>query len=105
MERSPQPEPIALPIDFTGADDFPVLLANVLTVQRLQDEFIVTIGQVAPVILGDIESQRQTVQKMGTIPVKTITRFVLTENRLAEFVSLLQDALKNVTIDGTGRGD
>ncbi len=70
----------------------PILLANVFFVQQQQeDEFILTIGQVAPLVLGATrEEQQQEIQKMGKVNVKVIARIVLTRTRIGELTRILQ---------------
>jgi len=87
-------EAISLPLAFVGAEGTPVLHANIFVLQQLQGDFILTIGQAAPLLVGDVEEQRKQAQQLGTIPVTTIARVVVSRERLSEIIDILQMGLK-----------
>lgn len=103
MDNAPQPEPINIPVDFSDASRAPIFYANLFVIQQQQEqEFIITIGQAAPVLLSDPQTQMRQAEEMGTVPIKTIARFAVTEHRLAQLIDILQG---NLTHARQSRGE
>ncbi len=72
----------------------PIMLANVFTLQRNQDEYILLIGQISPPILvGSQDEQRRQLQELGTLSVRPIARIGFTQARLRELVGILESSL------------
>ncbi|MFJ6717484.1 hypothetical protein [Streptomyces sp. NPDC091259] len=60
------------------------------------DAIHLTLGQVdPPVISGSPEQMEQQLRSLGSLPVETLGRYVLTRARLAELVEVLQQAAIN----------
>ncbi len=94
---------VSIPIAFVSTT-MPVLFANVFVVQQQQrGDFVLTIGQAVPLLLGTTEEQKQQARDMGSIPVTTIARVVLTRGRLDELITILQGAIK--PLDETKEGE
>ena len=86
--------PIALPLVFVGAEDVPILYANVFVAQFQQDELLLTVGQVAPpILLGDEGERREQAERLSYVPVKVMARLALTRDRMAELLGVIQDNL------------
>jgi len=98
------PEAVQIQATFLEGEDTLVLLANVFAVQQQQeDEFVLTIGQVAPLLSGATrDEQREAARNIGKVNVKVITRVVLTKARMNEFVGILQGALSATNRDKEG---
>ena len=89
-------DPIQVPVLFVGADDTPILYVNQFVVQHQQNEFIITVGQIAPpMLLGTEEQQRQQAKQIAYVPVKVVARLALTKARLKELISVLETNLAN----------
>lgn len=68
-----------------------MFFANQYVCQFSQDEFILTLGQMAPpMLLGDEESRIAQLQHIDNVPVKPLTRIVLTYSRLVELINVLE---------------
>jgi len=89
-----QPKERKIPISFSELEATPVLLANVMFVQRFGEEYVVAIGQIAPPILvGTPAEQKHRVDTLGELSVRPVARVSLTRARLEEFIKVLQDGL------------
>jgi cytochrome oxidase assembly protein ShyY1 len=88
-------EEIRLPIVYIGTEDVPVALANQFVIQHQQNEFILTVGQIAPpILLGTDEERREQAKNVAYVPVKVVGRFTFTRQRLAELINVLQTHLR-----------
>ncbi len=78
------PGRVEVPLAFLGADEIPIQLCNHVVVQvQSEEEFIVTLGQVAPPILfGTMEEQIEQARGVGYIPVKVVARVSMTRHQL-----------------------
>ncbi len=94
METPEKRESIQIPLAYVDPENTTIAFANQFLIQLLQDEFILTVGQVTPpIILGN---QRDIdVESLGIdyIPVKVVARLGFTRQRLEELVNLLQENL------------
>jgi len=87
---------IQLPIAYLGVEETPIVFANQFAIQHFQNEFIITIGQIAPPILvGSPEERREQAKNVGYIPVTIVGRFSLTKERIRELIGALQENLSN----------
>ena len=85
-------EPVQVPVVFIGAEDTPLLYANQFVIAHLGQEFILSIGQVAPpLLLGTPEQQHEQAKQLSFVPIKTVARFAMTRERLDQLIKLLQD--------------
>jgi len=90
------PGEISFPLVYVGAEEVPVLLANVFVSQHEQNEFILTIGQlVPPMLFGTDEERLEQAKKVAYVPVKVVTRLALTRQRIVELIEVLQENLRN----------
>jgi hypothetical protein len=91
-----EPEVIQIPVAWVEADETPILLANQFLSQFQQDEFILTLGQVAPpALLGTDEEKLKEARSLSFIPVKVLARFGLTRSRVEELIGVLQQTIAN----------
>ena len=92
-----------VPLVYIGIEDVPMQYANQFIIQFQQDEFILTVAQLAPpVVLGSDEERQEQVSQITHVPVKVAARFALTRARMAELVQLLQGAIERY--DAAHRG-
>ena len=85
-------EPIRLPLFVTGADEVPIVFANMMIIQHEQQEFMLTFCQYSPPLaLGPPEAQREQVKSMPYVPVKVVSRIGFTPQRMAELIAILQE--------------
>jgi hypothetical protein len=84
------PEPIAIPVQYVGADETPIMFVNVFLVQVNQDEIILSIGQTAPPILvGSPEEALAQARKIRAHPIRITARYGMTPTRARELAGLL----------------
>jgi len=85
----------SVPLAFIGADETPMLYANHFVIQNQQNEFILTVGQIAPpMLMGTDEEKAEQLEQVDYVPVKVVARIVVTETRLKELIDVLQTNLK-----------
>ncbi len=83
-------EQIELPLFFLGAEDTPIVFANLLVVQHQNKEFILTFAQYSPPLLMGSDEERVTQAKnMPYVPVKVIARIGMTPERMKEVIDTL----------------
>ena len=93
----------SVPLIWIDRDDKAVLFANQILAQHLNDEFLISFGQVSPpAILGSEEEQQEGLARVEFVPVKTIARIGLPAQRMREFVSVMQQSLDQY--EGESRG-
>ncbi len=64
-------------------------------IQALEDEFIITVGQLAPPALIGEEAERiEQLNAIEFVPVKVVGRFGLTAQRMRELVKALNENLE-----------
>lgn len=90
-----QPDPVEIPLTFVGAEENPMLAANSFVVQHQMDEFMLTVGHVAPPLLvgTPVEQARQATQ-LPFVPVNVLGRYSITRQRLVELIDALQSNLE-----------
>jgi hypothetical protein len=85
---------VRLPLLYTGIDDTPVVLANQFVGQIERDTFILVVGQMTPpILIGTPEERRAQALQLSYVPVKTVGRYAMTKDRLAELVAMLSRQL------------
>lgn len=95
----------AVPIKWVGIEDTPVVFANQFVMQYLEEEFILTFGQlVPPVILGSDEDREAALATLSFVPTKTVGQFAFTAQRMKELVKLLQGQLDRYETRGGEAG-
>ena len=96
---------ISLPLVYVGAEEVPVLLANMFVSQFEQNEFILTVGQlVPPILIGTLEEREEQAKKVGYVAVKIVAKLGLTRQRVVELIQLLQENLRNYDTEQQRRG-
>lgn len=85
-----------VPLVWVDADDATVSFCNqVLFQQAGPDEYVLTLGHVVPPpILGTDEQRREQVRRVSFVPVKTLGRFSLTQQRVEELIGVLQTVVE-----------
>jgi hypothetical protein len=87
---------VQLPLVWVGGDEVPILFANQFLGQYHQDDFLLTVGQLAPpALLGTPEERREEALTMSFVPVKVLARFGMTRSRVEDLIGVLQQTLKN----------
>lgn len=87
--------PVQIPIAYVGTDDAPILLGNSFLVQHQQDEFILSIGHMAPpILIGEGPEVIEQARKIPFIPVKITARYSMSPARVRELAALLQQQLE-----------
>jgi hypothetical protein len=79
-----------VPVVWVGLDEAPIQFANQFAMQGIENELILTIGQIAPpMLLGTDEERRQQIEALSYVPVKTVCRVSFTPERLGELIDVL----------------
>ena len=104
MSAAEEPESIAVPIVYVGADEVPVHYANSFIVQHQQNEFFLSIGTLTPpILIGSPDEVREQAKQISYVPVRVQARIAMTRDRLVELIGLLTENL--ATFDkNKGRG-
>jgi len=69
-------------------------------IQALEDEFIITVGQLAPpALIGEEADRIEQLNAIEFVPVKVVGRFGLTAQRMRELVEALNDSQKAMRLD------
>lgn len=90
------PESYEIPTTWTDLDETEIVFSNQFLSQFIQQEFIVSFGQVAPPpIFGTPQQQEQLMKRVQFVPIKTVARLAFTRARLQELVTVLQQNLDN----------
>lgn len=89
-------QPIAIKLFLTGAEEVPIVFANVGIVQHQQNEFVLTFAQYSPPLaLGSPDDQREQVRAMPFLPVKVVARIGMAADRMAELIGVMQGNFDN----------
>ena len=77
----PEPETVTVEVEWSDVEAIPILLGNVFMVNQTHEhEFVLTIGQLAPVIVGaTLEEKQRRIREAGKLPIRTLGRFALTD--------------------------
>ena len=91
MSATPLPPPTALTlkIDWSAADDLPVMASNIFLIQQTGQEFLITFGSAVPPIFETSPTAEQ-IANLSTIKAKPIIRMALTPGRIVELLQNLQ---------------
>lgn len=88
-------EDIRVPIVWEGLDELPIHASNQILSQFTEDGFIVSFGILAPpALIGSDEERREQAQRLGYLPIRPIARVSLSEQRLQQFIEVLQQNLQ-----------
>lgn len=87
---------IQLPIAWVGSEDVSIALVNQFLGQvGLQDEVILTFGQLTPpTLLGTHEQQQEQMKDIPFVPVKPVARLGLTKAGLDQLIDVLEQTQK-----------
>lgn len=86
---------VQVPIVWVDVDQTPIQFANQFVSQFQQNEFILTIGQLAPpMILGSDEERTEQIQNLAFVTVRPLARFGLPVARVRELIHVLSDNLE-----------
>ncbi|HVP03378.1 MAG TPA: hypothetical protein VMT10_12480 [Solirubrobacteraceae bacterium] len=102
-----EPDGVAVPIVWVGADDLPVYHANQFVAQVSNGEVFLTVGEmVPPAIVGaTVEERREQAEAIQYVPVKPVVRLAFSPTRLNELISILQITKENHEAQGKVFGD
>lgn len=90
--EDPAPQRLRFRMDWRVADGYPVSYANEFMVQIVRDEFILTLGQLAPP--GIVNPTREEIEAFPkTISPMVVARIAVTPGSLKRFIELLQRQL------------
>jgi hypothetical protein len=83
--------------EWVDADQLPIELANQFACVFLGSrEFVLSIGQASPpILLGTDEEREEQLRGISSIPIHTIARLVLTDERIRELIGVLEQSLDN----------
>lgn len=90
-----EPEYIQVRVAWIGVDETPIQFVNQVLAQFSENEFIVTLGQIAPpVMLGDEQERREQAESLEYIPVTPVARLALTPAGMRDLVQVLSSNLE-----------
>lgn len=101
---APDPqEGVRLPVVYVGLEDVVVAHANHFVLQFDRGDYILTVGQVElPMLLGDVDDQREQMRQIAYAPARALARVVLTGERVQELRDLLNAQLAQHESDAGG---
>lgn len=85
-----------VPVSWVGAEELPVLFANMFVGQVEADQgvFFLTVGQMVPPALVGTQAERvEQAEQLSYIPVKPVARLAFTRERLEYLIAILQTNL------------
>lgn len=82
---------VSVPLVYVGIDETPIEFMNQFVVQVQGEEFILTLGSVAPplIIANTPEERRRQAEAVRFAPVRVLGRYGMTRQRLGELVEVL----------------
>ena len=88
-------EGVQLPLALVD-DDVPIQTGNIFVVQHQADEFIVTVGQMAPPVLGGgtPEEKIERAREIPFVPVRVLGRYGLSRQRVEQLIDVLKQNLE-----------
>jgi len=87
---------VSVPLVWVDLDAVSVEMANQFVSQFEPDQFILTVGQVAPpMIIGSEEERLEQLRRISYAPVRTLARVSMSPARMRELVSVLQQSLQH----------
>lgn len=94
----------SVPLIWTDRDEQPVMFVNQILAQHVNDEFLVSFGQVSPpAILGTDDERQEALARVEFVPVRTVARIGLPAQRMREFVAVMQESLEQYERESQGR--
>jgi hypothetical protein len=93
----PEPPGIQVPVLWVGGDELPTIKVNEFLVQvDAAGDVFLTCGTVTPpVLLGDsIEDLRKQAESIGYVPIRTVSKYALSEKHLRDLIRVLQDGVR-----------
>lgn len=97
----PNGETRDVPVVWLDRDTEPILFANVILAQHVNDEFIISFGQASPPVLqGSEEERREALANLTAVPVKAVARIGVTPQRMREFVNVMWQNLERYEHEG-----
>ncbi len=86
---------IDISIAWVGVEDTPIVFANQFVIQHEPEEFILTVGQLAPpMLLGTNEQKAEQAKQLDYVPIKALARIGMSRKRMQELVAVLQGNLE-----------
>lgn len=103
------PQALNVPISWVGYDEIPIVYANQFLIQyQPEGSFVIGIGQsTLPALIGDPGEIAEQAAEIEFVPVRPLSRIVLTEDKMKELIAVLSassakaDALRQL-IDPRG---
>jgi hypothetical protein len=98
MAASEPPERFELPISWVGLEETPISYANQFLIQYQPDgSFVLAVGVATPpALIGRPDEVAEQMADVTFVPVRTLTRVVLSPAKLKELIATLQANLDNV---------
>lgn len=94
----------SVPLIWTDRDEQPVMFANQILAQHVNEEFLLSFGQVSPpAILGTDEERQDALARVEFVPVRTIARIGMPAQRMREFVAVMQQSLEQYERESEGK--
>lgn len=93
----------SVPLLWTDRDEKPVMFANQILAQHVNEEFLISFGQVSPpAILGSDEERQDALARVEFVPVRTVARIGMPAQRMREFVAVMQQSLEQYERESGG---
>ena len=92
MSATPPPTGLQVKVDWSAAEDLPVMASNVFLIQQTGQEFLITFGSAVPPIF-ETQPTPEQLAKIKSIKAKPIIRMALTPGRAVELLQHLQQQL------------
>ena len=94
----------SVPLIWTDKDEQPVMFANQILAQHVNEEFLISFGQVSPpAILGSDEERQEALTRVEFVPVRTVARVGMPAQRMREFVAVMQQSLEQYERESEGK--
>lgn len=98
MPEKATQEQIAVPLVYDVPPDMPAGFVTNMVVQHTPQEFIVSFFEVQPpILLGTPEENRVALSQMKSMTARCIGRYVISPDRMREFVEVLKRNLEAYT--------
>ena len=92
MSATPPAAGFQVRVDWSAADDLPVMASNVFLIQQTGQEFLITFGTAVPPIFESPPTSEQ-LKSIQSIKAKPIVRLALTPGRIVELLGHLQQQI------------
>lgn len=95
MDSPDRPPPINVPLSWVGYDEAAEVYANQFLVQyQPENSFVMGIGQsTPPALIGSPEELAEQASQIEFVPVRTLARIAMTEEKMKELIAVLQVSL------------